>query len=73
MIRKHSRLPVDDVLDGGAKVTGASQITLKRYLRTETSIEGEYQIVFDDILEKYVVEFKVAGRLGITGDLIGAI
>ena len=39
---------LDDVIHAGAKVTGCKPQTITRYLRVETSSEGEFTIEIDD-------------------------
>lgn len=70
MIRKHGRMPTEDVVNGGAEFVSCSQITVRRYLQKLCSITGAFREVYDDLLEKKVIEFKDGSSIGITTDLI---
>ena len=55
-IRNYERVPVKDIIYGGAKISGASVKTITDYLNVECSDPGFYQIV--EVDKKWYVEYK---------------
>ena len=70
MVKKHIRIPTDDVINGGAEYASCSQITIRRYLQKLCSIIGAFREVFDPLLDQKVIEFKNGESVGITTELI---
>ncbi len=54
MVRKRSRMSLDDVLNGGAEKSVCSQSTINRYLQKECSIEGKYIVSIGEDGKKYI-------------------